>query len=585
MCAQPVEQHWFISLKGRRYGPYSYAALTEAATRGVIDSETMVWRLGWLNWHPARQVPGLIDEPAEQDAENGAPQPHATDEQRVTAEDEGEEERADQERAEQERAEQEQAEREQAEREQAEQERAEQERAEQEEALPLAAQTDAADEEIAEQMDAQQEAAERRVGQAGRREAARWRPAQRDAPVRSLAVVSELLPQREAGKGAADLDEAWRSYFEETPARVQQRRRRGSDSDDVLDAVERPVPVQPLDPEMNAGAARLAETDGEMTGEVVPDVPPHIRERLAPRPRARRARGSGRNLAIGAAAIVLLIAAGWGLFAAGLIVVVDPHPTGAVGGSSSFLPEPPAPAAPGQPASSLSQSPSQSAALEETTLPAGSVRNNLPATVAEIPAVVALKRYHPAAYERFAKRFNESAVNAPGDQLASLARSALRKSVKRLLANAPADTLLDITETYLGYMQGLQFASPESCVALSDESKGATLTANLPKDFPSLFARDMAIIARIASADESQTIAALSAEQARPYLETVFNRLRQQSVQSDLLGRAKLTPSEYLPYCTLVIAFYEFVLALPQEDRVNLLRYLYAAAADPDDGG
>jgi hypothetical protein len=33
-----------------------------------------------------------------------------------------------------------------------------------------------------------------------------------------------------------------------------------------------------------------------------------------------------------------------------------------------------------------------------------------------------------------------------------------------------------------------------------------------------------------------------------------------------------------------VIAFYEGVLALPTDQRLNLLRYLYAAAAaDPDD--
>ena len=167
----------------------------------------------------------------------------------------------------------------------------------------------------------------------------------------------------------------------------------------------------------------------------------------------------------------------------------------------------------------------------------------------------------------------------------ALARSTLRKSVKRLLANAPADMLLEITETYLGYMQALQFTSPESCVALSDESKGASLTANLAKEFPSLFGRDMAIIARIAAADQNTTVAPLTSERAQPYLERVFNRLRQQQVQSDLLGRSKLAPTEFQPYCTLVIAFYESVLALPQDDRVNVLRYLYAAAADTDDGG
>jgi hypothetical protein len=62
MSAQPGDQHWFISLNGKRYGPYSFAALAEAAAKGVIDGNTTVWRLGWVKWHPARRVPGLIEE-------------------------------------------------------------------------------------------------------------------------------------------------------------------------------------------------------------------------------------------------------------------------------------------------------------------------------------------------------------------------------------------------------------------------------------------------------------------------------------------------------------------------------------------
>ena len=62
-------------------------------------------------------------------------------------------------------------------------------------------------------------------------------------------------------------------------------------------------------------------------------------------------------------------------------------------------------------------------------------------------------------------------------------------------------------------------------------------------------------------------------------LETVFKVLREQSAPTDLLGREKLTPAEYQPYCQLVIAFYEAVLAMPRDEKVNLLRYLYATAA------
>src|SRR5580693_3284200 len=71
MCAQPVDRHWFITLNDKRYGLYTFAALTEAAAKGVVTGETRVWRLGWVNWHPAQNVPGLMDAPEESEAETG----------------------------------------------------------------------------------------------------------------------------------------------------------------------------------------------------------------------------------------------------------------------------------------------------------------------------------------------------------------------------------------------------------------------------------------------------------------------------------------------------------------------------------
>jgi hypothetical protein len=128
-------------------------------------------------------------------------------------------------------------------------------------------------------------------------------------------------------------------------------------------------------------------------------------------------------------------------------------------------------------------------------------------------------------------------------------------------------------------MQGLQASNPESCVALSDESKGAKLTSNLANELPVQFVRDMSVLERIASTNPHTAVAPMAAEEARPLLETVFNALRAQSVKSELLGRAKLEPADFAPYCALVIAFYKAVLDLPRDDKVNLLRYLYAAAA------
>jgi hypothetical protein len=222
---------------------------------------------------------------------------------------------------------------------------------------------------------------------------------------------------------------------------------------------------------------------------------------------------------------------------------------------------------------------SAAAAALSTTAPARTSGIDLPVSVAGLPAIVALQRNDPASFERFKKRYADTAANASEDEALTLARTALRKSVKRLLAISPGDTLLEITDAYVAYMQSLRTSSPESCVALSDESKGAKLTSNLAKEFPIQFTRDMSVLERVARANPNATIAPLTADEARPYLDTVFANLRRQPVKTELLGRDKLDPSEFSPYCTLVIAFYQTVLDLPRDDKVNLLRFLYASAA------
>jgi hypothetical protein len=226
----------------------------------------------------------------------------------------------------------------------------------------------------------------------------------------------------------------------------------------------------------------------------------------------------------------------------------------------------------------------QSGAIKSLRSTAGSrlmlvSSSDLSSDVANLPAVMALQRNDPAAFERFKKRYADSAVNARKDEEMTLARNALRKSVKHLLAISPGDVLLDITETSLSYLQGLQSANPETCVWLSDDNKGARLTSNLAKDLPMPYMREMSVLERIASINPHMAIAPMSDEEARPYFERVLATLRRQNVKTDLQARERLDPSEFAPYCALVIAFYQAVLELPRDDKINVLRNLYAKAA------
>jgi hypothetical protein len=442
MNTQLAGQHWFVLLNGKRHGPFPFSALTKAAKQGVITADTNVWRRGWQKWHPARQVPGLLNEA-----------PLAPDDAEWTDERLG---------------------------------------APTEEALLYAP---------------------RRAGA---------RPAAPD-----VITLRGGPPSSEDPTEHIFADE-WRML------------------------AERPAQDSKIGVSSRFGRKRTPKTtDVDSAGRDVAVVRPAARTETAHNtPPA----GTGHRLykrAAGGLLAVLLLGAGWVLLGPGsLRQSTDTKPikaTSAAAGSALMAPV-----------------------------------DNLPAAVASLPAVVALQRNDPAAFERFKRRYADSAQNARDDEVMSFARSALRKSVKHLLAISSGDVLLEITETSLAYMQGMQASNPESCVALSDESKGAKLTSNLAKELPVEFVRDMSVLERIASTNPHTAVAPIPAEEARPLLETVFSALRTQPVKVELLGRPKLEPADFAPYCALVIAFYKAVLDLPRDDKVNLLRYLYAAAANAD---
>ena len=522
MSAQPGDQHWFISLKGKRYGPFSFAALSEAVAKGVIDGNTSVWRLGWVKWHPARRVPGLIEEmpppepldqgedgeidqgvgasedtdrPPRQDQDAGAEAPRRRG--RPPPEDEQEDERKLRQHPEDDVVE-----------------------------LPRRRKSRTAEDE--------QVAAE----------------GQRNRPVEDVGEA----PRRRNSQAAED---------EDVPAERSLRVRPPLPEDDDTAADAPPIAERPQN-----GAGRRADDAA------VPEV--ELRDRPAPTPSRRQTRGVAKGAAVGALSVVLVAGAVVGLFYSGTIVMVEPRRS-----------NPAVEAPPTSPPAQAAQ-PAQPAAPEPTSPARGvpsdlAANGGLPSVVAALPAVVALQRSDPATFARFSKRFADIAANAPEDTFPSLARTVLRKTLKSQLATSTSDTLREITDVYLGYMQALQTLSPESCVALSDESKGASLTVNLAQQLPVLFAREMAVLERAAGNTSGTIVAPPTGDQARQYLDKVYGVLLKQPVQSDLLGRPTLAQSEFAPYCALVIAFYKTVLTLPPEDRANLLRYLYAAAIDPDD--
>jgi hypothetical protein len=481
MSATQDDKNWFVLLRGKRYGPYTFAALAHAADRGVVDPEAGVWCLGWDQWRIARSVPGLFKPEPEPEPE---PEPDDLDED----------------------------------------------------------------------VDAFEEEADGREARAERED-----------------LVDD------GGDQADDRDED--AAAEHEPAKSTENKSTESKSTENKSAQGKAAEVKPL-----VALGRLSGTDLHAHGPIAnaadakPDEAPSVglsagarmaMSEASSEPEPSR-NGGGVRLAVLSvlACLVILFGTAWAAISLG-IMRVEFMPAQREAKLPEKVPATPAPVMP------------QTAAA--ATPPARGSADSVPDIVADMPAVAALKRADPDAYAKFVKRFGAtSKASLADDELLTRARTALRKSMKHLLAKASTESLLEITEVNLAYMRALQPVNPGSCVALSDESKGAALESNLARDFAPLFQREMAVLERIIS-NPGSADAAPSELEVRPYLENVFGELKKQPVQTQLLGHDKLTAAEYAPYCDLVIAFYEAVRALPFADAVKLLRNLYAtAAAEPD---
>jgi hypothetical protein len=83
MSATQDDKTWFVLLKGKRYGPYTFASVLRAVERGVVDPGAWVWCLGWAEWRIAREVPGLFEQelvPAPDHQEEDVDSPDEKDE-------------------------------------------------------------------------------------------------------------------------------------------------------------------------------------------------------------------------------------------------------------------------------------------------------------------------------------------------------------------------------------------------------------------------------------------------------------------------------------------------------------------------
>jgi GYF domain 2 len=198
--------------------------------------------------------------------------------------------------------------------------------------------------------------------------------------------------------------------------------------------------------------------------------------------------------------------------------------------------------------------------------------------LARIPVYATLRRLDPAAFDSITGQVAEASPPGAGeDVIFAEARSVLGHTVKQYTPRASEDAILDMTDVMVAYMNALQVSDPESCVAINDQSTGARLRANLSKQFPAIFDRELAVNERILATGAGNTQPVPAEPQIKPQLNTVQTQLTQRfDRQLGLLSKKNLAPSEYATYCQIARALLEEIRRLPPKQAADLLRYVYA---------
>ena len=213
-----------------------------------------------------------------------------------------------------------------------------------------------------------------------------------------------------------------------------------------------------------------------------------------------------------------------------------------------------------------------------STLAAAAAIDRVRDELSKIPVYATLRRLDPAAFDsmtgQVAEEFQHSASE---DRIFVEARSVLGPTIKQYTPRASEDAILDMTDVMVAYMNALQTSDPESCVAINDQSTGARLRANLLKQFPAIFDRELAVNERILTTGANSSDPIPAEPQIMPQLNAVQTQLTQRfDRQLALLSKKNLAPSEYATYCQIARALLEEIRRLPPKQAADLLRYVYA---------
>jgi hypothetical protein len=104
------------------------------------------------------------------------------------------------------------------------------------------------------------------------------------------------------------------------------------------------------------------------------------------------------------------------------------------------------------------------------------------------------------------------------------------------------------------------------------------MRANLVKQFPAIFDRELEVNERILSSAATSAEPVPDGSAVQEQLNVIQGQLTGR-FQLGVLAKKNLAPSEYASYCQVALALLEEIRRLPPKQAADLLRYVYAQSS------
>jgi len=197
----------------------------------------------------------------------------------------------------------------------------------------------------------------------------------------------------------------------------------------------------------------------------------------------------------------------------------------------------------------------------------------------KIPLYPVIRQTHPDTYRQVIARISEAmAKDEPTDALVQDLQGTIKQLVRRSAPRAADDVVLAMGAITLDYLRQFSASDVEGCVAFADPSKSKK-AADVTK-FTDVHQREIIINTRAIESASKSSIIAPSESDVKVEFDFVGRKLASRSnIKMHLFDKAVIQPSEFRAYCELNIAFMEEILALPRQNSVRFLRYLFNSIA------